>query len=254
MINVRGRAARERALVLALRRQLAHERPLARAVGSVLARQGRAAANIYLATASEADALVALEALRPELERALAAHYQRVTADFGAVVFDALKQAPIALETKGLREWFNVLMYRWIKAEAAAKVTGIQQTTRKLLQAAIRVGVRQGEGQDGVADLIRQRVGDMSAARAGMIARTETHNAANHAQLEAAKGSGVVETKEWLSAEDSRTRPSHALADEQKRGLDEPFDVGGALLQRPGDPSGAAREVINCRCTMLFNA
>lgn len=51
---------------------------------------------------------------------------------------------------------------------------------------------------------------------------------------------------------DSRTRPSHVLADGQRVGLTEPFIVGGAPLMFPGDPSGPAGEVISCRCTTLL--
>jgi len=33
--------------------------------------------------------------------------------------------------------------------------------------------------------------------------------------------------------------------------IDDPFEVGGSLLMYPGDSSGDASEVINCRCATL---
>lgn len=59
--------------------------------------------------------------------------------------------------------------------------------------------------------------------------------------------------KEWASAEDSRTRPSHAAADGDEVPLDEPFSVGGELLMVPGDPRGSAKNVANCRCSILHH-
>jgi uncharacterized protein with gpF-like domain len=55
----------------------------------------------------------------------------------------------------------------------------------------------------------------------------------------------------WLSTVDSRTRPTHVAADQQRTLLTSPFIVGGAQLLFPGDPTGPADEVIQCRCTML---
>ena len=59
--------------------------------------------------------------------------------------------------------------------------------------------------------------------------------------------------KEWLAAEDDRTRPTHADAGRGPPiGMDDTFRVGDSDLQFPGDPSGAAEEVINCRCTLGY--
>ena len=45
-----------------------------------------------------------------------------------------------------------------------------------------------------------------------------------------------------------RTRIAHASAHGQKVGIDDPFVVGGDLMQQPGDVNGSAANVINCRC------
>lgn len=93
--------------------------------------------------------------------------------------------------------------------------------------------------------------------KARRIARTESHGAVSAGQLAAAqereKLTGIRMWKRWLSTDDTRTRASHRVADGQAVPLDQPFRIGGFLLQHPADAiSVAPHEVINCRCTMLI--
>ncbi len=86
------------------------------------------------------------------------------------------------------------------------------------------------------------------------IARTEGHRiqieAADHAQHEAKeKGADVV--KQWDATLDGKTRDSHRMVDGEIRELDEKFSNG---LMYPGDSSGGAAEVVNCRCALLQRA
>ena len=62
----------------------------------------------------------------------------------------------------------------------------------------------------------------------------------------AAKAKGADIVKQWDATLDGRTRDSHRRVDGEIRELDEKFSNG---LMFPGDPSGSAAEVINCRCT-----
>jgi hypothetical protein len=90
--------------------------------------------------------------------------------------------------------------------------------------------------------------------RAMTIARTEGHRiavqAADRAQHKAKeKGADVV--KQWNSTLDGKTRDSHRQVDGEIRELDEKFSNN---LMFPGDPSGGAEEVVNCRCALLQRA
>lgn len=92
--------------------------------------------------------------------------------------------------------------------------------------------------------------------RAVTVARTETIGAVNagiyrSAVLDAEERGDPAPFKVWLATEDKRTRPTHVTADKQRTLMSESFVVGGARLLFPGDPRGPAREVINCRCSML---
>lgn len=88
------------------------------------------------------------------------------------------------------------------------------------------------------------------AARAETIARTETFIAQMETLHETYRRNGVRQ-KQWAAFIDDKTRDSHADANGQVRDFDEPFDVGGVQLMHPGDPSGPAAEIINCRCDEL---
>ena len=68
---------------------------------------------------------------------------------------------------------------------------------------------------------------------------------------ENAKSKGADVVKQWDASLDNKTRKSHMKVDGEIRELDEPFSNG---LMFPGDPSGKAKEVINCRCALLQRA
>ena len=91
------------------------------------------------------------------------------------------------------------------------------------------------------------RIGYNNAVR---IARTEGHRVQVQSTMDAcykAKDVGADVVKQWDAALDDRTRESHVAVDGEIRELDEKFSNG---LMYPGDPSGGAAEVVNCRCAL----
>ena len=93
-------------------------------------------------------------------------------------------------------------------------------------------------------------------SRGALIARTETHNAAsfaNHSYHQKVKDDYAIPmVKEWVATNDSRTRSIHASANGQRVGMDEDFLVGGSPMAFAGDSRGGARNVINCRCVIIY--
>lgn len=86
------------------------------------------------------------------------------------------------------------------------------------------------------------------------ITRTEGHRIQQKSTMDACyavreRGADVV--KQWDATMDANTRESHQMVDGEIRELDEKFSNG---LMYPGDPSGNAAEVINCRCILLQRA
>ena len=153
---------------------------------------------------------------------------------------------------------YNKAFDKWVKTYGLLKAKEINQTTmdelRKKLDAELAAGIEAGESIEALADrMIAATDGvyeNMSAYRAELIARTETMSSVNFGQQVVYKAEGV-EAKEWLATPDEDTRDDHAMADGQQVKIDEPFDVGGEPMLYPGDPTGSAGNVCNCRCTVI---
>jgi HK97 family phage portal protein len=196
------------------------------------------------------------------LKRTLKALYQVVIEEFGTVVFDNLvknsKNQGIKINRKEPEEpGFNIYaaeVQDFIDALVAQKVVMITDTTVQLLKQDVYEGINRGESIDEIAARIDRRYLDQIIPnRSVVIARTEVIGASNYGSRAAAKQTGLNLKKEWLATHDKRTRDTHSIADGQTREMDEPYEIGGSRLMFPGDPSGAAKEVIQCRCTEIYH-
>lgn len=120
----------------------------------------------------------------------------------------------------------------------------------------IQNGRAEGLTLDQIASRVQTIMGPTIYARANLIARTETHNAAsyaNHQYYQAVSEQlDMTMKKKWVSVSDDRTRSAHAEIQGQTRNMDEDFDVGGTKMKHPGDPRGGAANVINCRCVVVY--
>ena len=110
---------------------------------------------------------------------------------------------------------------------------------------------------DQIAREIASKYRFITRARANMIARTETHNAAGlanhryHGILQ--EDTGMQMMKKWVPVNDLRVRDAHgAMANKPAIPMDEPFEVGGELMQHVGDPNGGLKNIINCRCSIIY--
>ncbi len=160
---------------------------------------------------------------------------------------DSAIKAGFEIEVKKLNpDPLARLQREWATKNAAKKVLEISDTTRNKIAAAIAFANEDPSGDRDVADEILSRVGSIAGSRALTIARTESHAAAQAGGYMAAESLGVVTTKEWVAAEDERTRETHNEADGQIVAIDDEFTVGDSELTFPGDPDGTAEEVINC--------
>jgi hypothetical protein len=125
----------------------------------------------------------------------------------------------------------------------------ISETTRNRILEVLSKGIEEGWGVD---EMVRQ-IRDIPEirGRAKMIVRTETTRAANYGTFLGADKFDFEVEKEWIAARDKRTRRSHSHlgVDGQIRDVYERFSNG---LMFPGDLTGAAKEVINCRCNMAW--
>lgn len=93
----------------------------------------------------------------------------------------------------------------------------------------------------------------LSADRAVNMAGTESNAIMCYGELADAKKAGATK-KQWHTILDGREREWHEEADSQIVPIDEPFEVGGALLMYPLDTSlgAGADNIANCRCTATY--
>lgn len=121
-------------------------------------------------------------------------------------------------------------------------------------------GVEAGDTNEEMAARVARLFGDEGIetweGRVITVVRTEAIAAQNAGQYASFLSLDALDStrweKAWLSTEDSRTRPTHVAADQQRIPLRQQFRVGRARLLYPGDPTGPAGEVINCRCSLLM--
>jgi SPP1 gp7 family putative phage head morphogenesis protein len=138
-------------------------------------------------------------------------------------------------------------MLNYINTIGLQKVVGITATTINLLKTTLIEGIKNGEGSAKLAKRIREASEEYSYSRSFVIARTESHNTMVKGTDMSYK-EGQVPKKQWMTIMDGRERTSHHKIHLEKVNSDEKFSNG---LMHPGDPEGAANEVIQCRCQLL---
>lgn len=154
--------------------------------------------------------------------------------------------------------WLQKLDYLF-RTTGAEKVTEIANVTKELAKPIIKEAIAyatQGKSVDFIKDYIfnafEEAGGVMSDGRARTIARTEVISASNQASYEAVKSTGLQVEKKWVTG-GLNIRPTHLNAESQGWiPFDEKFKVGAYNMSHPGDPSGGAEEVINCKCVLIY--
>jgi SPP1 gp7 family putative phage head morphogenesis protein len=135
----------------------------------------------------------------------------------------------------------------WIQEHAAETVDGITKATRQAIADSVERALTE---QFSIDDLIKEISDDIGDAdRAEVIARTETMRASNQGLLESwdqATDKGLLtgsELKVWIVTPDDRLCPICEPLDEEKRELDDTFNVDGDEIDGP--PAHP-----RCRCTL----
>lgn len=110
-------------------------------------------------------------------------------------------------------------------------------------------GLMRGETITELRDRVRKYQEHDDKYGAGVIARTEAAGAYNGGLYEAIMQDPDSWGSEWVTTLDGRERESHHEVDGEKRAKGERFSNG---LLHPGEHGAAAKEVIQCRCTILI--
>lgn len=140
----------------------------------------------------------------------------------------------------------NANIESWLDLKAQVFLRQINETTFKNLKATFAESFANNETRDDLIARLKNTYGDISKGRANVIARTETHGIVQEGTIQGYK-QAEMPIKIWVAVMDSDTRDWHASMDGEEVPLNYAFSNG---LKYPGDPSGDADEVINCRCTI----
>lgn len=225
-----------------------HEIPAAKKIKRLLISQGNKIADAYKKSGEHVIDKIINEG-HNELARLLIAIYTASGKDFADYTLEQIGEK--ALQKKGIHlSNFLRLMTSFIHHEALTRSAIINDTSKTIIKRVLKKGNEAGLGQDEIAKKIKNKVKSISDFRSRTIARTEVHNAATYASQEIAQQSDQDLMREWVAVDDDRTREDHADADGQQRSMDDPFDVGGEELDRPGD--GDPENSINCRCSVIY--
>lgn len=193
---------------------------------------------------SDADGLFDLQAENAELVAEVGATMEVV----------AQKSGKQALKSYGISGSFDVLnpLVETMLKRHENRIKKINDTTFSEIKRILRESYENGESIEQIRKTLEETFAEFDKVRAKAIARTETNGLVNGASHEAYRQNGI-KWEEWLTAPGAANPRHEALADldGQVRRLDEPFSVDGEPLMYPGDPSGSAENVINCRCTVI---
>lgn len=195
-----------------------------------------------------ADAMVkaaekAINKLGPNWETELNRISTAVIEEFGQDTADdyAEPKSDTDVELKFEFDVTSVAIRAWVEKNGADLVKTIASTNLDEVRAVILAGVDEGASTAKIARNLRSFYVDRSPFKAMRIARTEITKASAFGNMEAAKQSGVVKTKGWLSSRDDRVRDEHEAIDGETVKLDDVFSNG---LPYPSEPM--------CRCVLTF--
>lgn len=230
------------------------ERPFSKKVNIIINRYVKKMAGEY-----EKDPMtnpdVVLMGMTDDLRKVYDTHYRRTMQTFGSRTLDGLKSMEHMLETKAEKDVFLVGVENWIE-DHGARAALVEDTTKKQIREGIKFGLAENATGAQMASIIFDKAGGAVAkSRSVVIARTETHMAAQAASVAAVDATGLDLQKVWIAAADERTRDSHLDADSDSHtepiAKDASFQVGLDSMQAPGLGS-VAEENINCRCVVSW--
>ena len=194
-------------------------------------------------------------------KRAIESIYVDTGKDFANWTVDNLQG-----NQKKSSDYFDDYMRRYVEERTGEKIKSITTTTRTraiaIAKKVVAQGLEQGLSIDNIAAMLKQRYYNDALYRSVRIARTEVIAASNAGSLHGALSTGLAIKKVWLATKTGHTRESHMLMDRKAVDMQEYFDVpiisnsgiveGSEKLMHPGDPKGSAGNVINCRCTVVY--
>jgi SPP1 gp7 family putative phage head morphogenesis protein len=189
-------------------------------------------------------------------------HMTNVSTENGRRVFDDLKRMSKRVKDLLMQTSYDMTYPETLEYldEQSIKLAGtVTTTTEEQIRAQLTNGFVEGLTVDEIAANISRVFTVASGSRAKMIARTEMSRAANYGAVSAYKQSGVVEAKEWLTAQDEKVCPYCNAMDKKVESLSTAFllkdqtfegDDGTMMTNNYLDVQAPPLH-ISCRCSVL---
>lgn len=175
--------------------------------------------------------------------------------EIGTEAFNAL--------VEGEFDPYTQTIQNFIKNNASQVAKEINTETEKQIRATLAQGMRENETIKELTARIMHVFGTASTYRAFMIARTETAMAENYSDVVAWEQTGVVESKQWFTAEDEHVCGFCHEMDGVTITLSQSFFNKGDIIMFE-DKNGKPHEMLldfrtigepplhpNCRCVLL---
>lgn len=186
--------------------------------------------------------------------------YLAIGSAHGKETGKAINQEIKRFTVDAFTEAFQRILMNWLTNNAGRRIITVRRSLIDHIIGLMEEGISEGKTIREIAKLIDESVRRKTFYRwqAMRIARTESTAAANFGATVAGDQSNLILEKVWLSAQDPRTRRrpedkfDHLHMNGKRVGQKELFEVNGDLVSFPGDPEGAAGNVINCRCSVVL--
>lgn len=153
---------------------------------------------------------------------------------------------PVEIDEDELSEYIDQQM---------ARAQQVNNTTKEEILAAILIAqsLESDEDRSGMLKAALAAIFlNLLTKRRRMIAEHEAQSAYNAGTYFASRLLGSP-TKTWVTRKDAKVRPEHLLMQGKTVDVGGTFDVEGAKMRFPGDPSAPVHLTINCRCRLRFD-
>lgn len=149
--------------------------------------------------------------------------------------------------------WILALLLLFKDISQFIMILGIIRTIKTDVQRFVQEKMQEGVGAEAIITLLGVYLASKNIIRSQTIARTELTKIMNLASETWAGIQNKPLKKKWVVTLDGKERASHnAMASYPAIALNEKFIVGGSLMDRPGDGSAPASELVNCRCGLMY--
>lgn len=197
-----------------------------------------------------------IEDTSKELARVFSTNYKRVAQEFSDWTFSEIDKEKCVIAVPSLKvyeEEFWREYQNYSEKELSKKITIVNASQKALYRNIIDKGLREGTSHKEIAKEILKKGVITERYKALRIARTETHSIANYSIHKSVQVTGRRMEKEWSSSADERVRSkqfNHKIV--ERVPMDSTYIETGEELEYPGDSSGSAGNVCNCRCVEKF--